>query len=149
MASKKSKPTNSEANGVAAVNVVSGTEAEASANGTKLRWTSLKPVAGTAQRTRKAKTKKTAKPKDDTATTGKLSALDAAAKVLQEAGKPMNCQEMIQTMAAKGYWTSPAGKTPASTLYSSILRELKAKAKQARFQKTARGQFVYQAPQAS
>ena len=61
----------------------------------------------------------------------------------------MNCQEMIKAMAEKGYWTSPAGKTPAATLYSSILRELKSKAKQARFQKTARGQFVYQAPQAS
>ena len=61
----------------------------------------------------------------------------------------MNCQEMIQAMAAKGYWTSPAGKTPAATLYSSIVRELKTKAGQARFQKTARGQFVYQTPQAS
>jgi hypothetical protein len=75
--------------------------------------------------------------------------IQAAAKVLQEAGQPMNCQEMIKAMADKGYWTSPAGKTPAATLYSSILRELKSKDKQARFQKTARGQFVYQAPHAS
>jgi hypothetical protein len=149
MASNKSKSNNPEANGVAAVNAVSGTEAEASANGTKLRWTSLKAAAGIAQRTRKAKSKKAAKAKDDAAAAGKLSALDAAAKVLQESGQPMNCQEMIKAMADKGYWTSPAGKTPAATLYSSILRELKAKDKQARFQKTARGQFVYQAPQAS
>ena len=61
----------------------------------------------------------------------------------------MNCQEMIKAMADKGYWTSPAGKTPAATLYSAIARELKTKSKQARFQKTARGQFVYQTPQAS
>jgi hypothetical protein len=56
---------------------------------------------------------------------------------------------MINAMAAKGYWTSPAGKAPAATLYSAMARELKTKAKQARFQKTARGHFVYQAPQAS
>ena len=105
-------------------------------------------MAGVAQRTRKPKTKK-AKGKGNAATTGQLSALDAAAKVLQEAGQPMNCQEMIKAMADTGYWTSPAGKTPAATLYSAIARELKTKSKQARFQKTARGQFVYQAPQAS
>ena len=79
----------------------------------------------------------------------KLSALDAAAKVLQEAGQPMNCQEMIAAMAAKGYWTSPAGKTPAATLCSALLREIKTKTSQARFQKAARGQFVYQTPKAS
>ena len=79
----------------------------------------------------------------------KLSALDAAAKVLQEAGQPMNCQEVIQAMATKGYWSSPAGKTPAATLYSALLREVKTKANQARFQKAARGQFVYQTPTAS
>ncbi len=48
-----------------------------------------------------------------------MSALDAAAKVLQEAGRPLNCQEMIADMAAKEYWTSPQGKTPAATLYAS------------------------------
>jgi hypothetical protein len=149
MASNKSRTKNPEANGVAAANAVAGTETEAPIDGTKLRSTTLKPAAGVAQRTRKAKSKKAAKAKDDAAAIGKLSALDAAAKVLQEAGQPMNCQEMIQAMTAKGYWTSPAGKTPASTLYSAITRELKAKAKQARFQKTARGQFVYQTPQGS
>ena len=79
----------------------------------------------------------------------KLSALDAAAKVLQETGTPLNCQDMIAAMAAKGYWSSPQGKTPAATLYSALLREIKTKGAQARFQKTARGQFVYLAPQAS
>src|SRR5262249_12979986 len=42
----------------------------------------------------------------------KLSALDAAAKVLAESGQSMTCQELIAEMAAKGYWTSPGGKTP-------------------------------------
>jgi hypothetical protein len=35
---------------------------------------------------------------------GKLSALDAAARVLGEEGRAMNCKELIETMAAKGYW---------------------------------------------
>ena len=85
--------------------------------------------------------KKAKKPKAQ-ADPKKLSALDAAAKVLGEAGQPMNCQEMIQAMAAKGYWTSPGGKTPSATLYSGILRELKTKGKEARFQKTERGKFT-------
>ena len=85
--------------------------------------------------------KKAKKPKAQ-AGPKKLSALDAAAKVLGEAGQPMNCQEMIQAMAAKGYWTSPGGKTPSATLYSGILRELKTKGKEARFQKTERGKFT-------
>jgi hypothetical protein len=74
----------------------------------------------------------------------KLSALDAAAKVLAEAGQPMNCQEMISAMARKGYWTSPGGKTPAATLYSAILRELTVKG-DARFVKTERGKFARKA----
>src|SRR5262249_21336264 len=66
----------------------------------------------------KTKGKKAKEPKAK-----KPSALDAALRVLQEAGQPMNCQEMIEQMATKGYWTSPGGKTPAATLYSAILRE--------------------------
>ncbi len=86
---------------------------------------------------KKAPAKKTAK-KTDT----KLSALDGAVQVLAETGRPMNCREMIEAMAEKGYWTSPAGKTPASTLYSAISRELKAKGAAARFQKVDRGRFT-------
>jgi hypothetical protein len=72
----------------------------------------------------------------------KLSALDAAAKVLAEAGQAMTCQEMIDAMAAKGYWTSPGGKTPSATLYAAILREVANKGDQARFAKTERGKFA-------
>jgi hypothetical protein len=59
----------------------------------------------------------------------------------------MNCQEMIGAMAAKGYWSSPAGKTPAGTLYSAILREVQVKGNDARFVKTARGRFAIRQPQ--
>ena len=54
----------------------------------------------------------------------------------------MTCQEMIDAMAKKGYWSSPGGRTPAATLYSAILRELKATGDQGRFVKTERGKFA-------
>jgi hypothetical protein len=71
----------------------------------------------------------------------KVSALDAAARVLKEKGEALNCGEMIEAMAAKGYWKSPGGKTPAATLYSAILREITVKGAEARFKKTERGKF--------
>jgi hypothetical protein len=73
---------------------------------------------------------------------GKLSALEAAARLLGETGQAMNCQEMIAAMAAKGYWTSPGGKTPWSTLYSALLREVATKGKESRFVKVDRGRFA-------
>jgi hypothetical protein len=75
----------------------------------------------------------------------KVSALDAAAKVLAEEGRPMSCQELIAAMAAKGYWTSPGGQTPSATLYSAIVRELATKGDKARFQKVGPGRFDYRA----
>ena len=88
--------------------------------------------------TETAPAKATAKPK-----TKKISALDAAAKVLAETGQAMTCAALIEAMAAKGYWTSPGGKTPSATLYSAILKELKTKGANARFKKTDRGQFAH------
>lgn len=83
-----------------------------------------------------------ATPPDEPASVRKLSAVDAAARVLQETGQAMSCTELIVAMAAKGYWSSPKGRTPAGTLYSAVLRELKTKGDQARFRKTARGKFA-------
>ena len=76
------------------------------------------------------------------ATPKKLSALNAAVRVLEETKQAMSCPELIEVMATKGYWTSPGGKTPAATLYSALLRELKTKGKGARFKKTERGKFA-------
>jgi hypothetical protein len=70
------------------------------------------------------------------------SALDTAAKVLGETGQPMSCPELIEVMAAKGYWTSPGGKTPQATLYSAIAREITAKGTHSRFVKADRGKFA-------
>jgi len=72
----------------------------------------------------------------------KVSAIDAAAKLLAGSKEPMGCKEMIEAMAAKGLWTSPGGKTPHATLYSAILREINVKGKDARFKKTDRGRFA-------
>jgi hypothetical protein len=85
----------------------------------------------------KAKGRKKADSQD-----GRMSCIDAAAKVLVEKGEPMNCKEMIEAMAAKGFWTTPGGKTPHATLYSSIAREIRDKGKESRFKKSDRGKFA-------
>ena len=71
----------------------------------------------------------------------RLSCVTAALKVLSESSEPMNAQELITAMEAKGYWTSPGGKTPHATLYSAILRDL-AKGDDSKFVKTERGRFT-------
>jgi len=86
------------------------------------------------------KAKKERKPKAEK-DPGKMSALDAAAKVLAEAGAPMNTKTMIEKMEAAGYWKSPGGKTPHATLYSAILREIDTKKGESRFVKHDRGTF--------
>ena len=90
-------------------------------------------AAKSAKATKKAKT-----PQAE----GKLSALDAAAKALAEAGEPMASKGLIEAMAAKGYWTSPGGQTPQATLYAAMSREIAVKGAEARFAKVDRGLFA-------
>ena len=92
----------------------------------------------TSKSPKKGKSKKT----KEAAEAKKLSALDAAAQVLADTGQPMGCKELIESMAQKGYWSSPGGKTPASTLYSGITKEIATKGKESRFKKTDRGRFA-------
>jgi len=93
-----------------------------------------------------AKEKKPAKAKKaKPAKEKKLSAIDAAAQVLAGSKEPMNCKELVETMAAKSLWTSPGGKTPHATLYSAIIREIAIKGKDSRFVKKDRGQFAAKA----
>jgi hypothetical protein len=73
----------------------------------------------------------------------RMSGLDAAAKVLEEAGQPMTVKEMVEAAETKGYWKSPGGKTPHATVYSAIIREIKVKGAEARFRKADRGQFAH------
>ena len=72
----------------------------------------------------------------------KMSALNAASKVLTESGEPMNAKAMIGAMGAKGYWTSPGGKTPHATLYAAILREIGVKGDASRFRRATKGHFA-------
>jgi HB1/ASXL restriction endonuclease-like protein with HTH domain len=95
------------------------------------------------KRAGKTKTKKVAEAKAAAPQKPKrVTALDAAARVLAEEGKAMSCGELIEKMAAKKYWTSPGGRTPASTLYAAMAREIKTKGNAARFRKTDRGKFA-------
>jgi hypothetical protein len=71
----------------------------------------------------------------------KPSALDAAVKVLADAKAAMTTKELVETMAAKGLWKSPDGKTPDRTLYSAIAREILKKGKASRFKKAEKGKF--------
>ena len=109
--------------------------------------TPAEPEAPTAETPAVApKAKKTRKAKQAEATAEgngkKVSCLDAAARVLAEAGEPLNSKQMIEAITTKGYWSSPAGKTPHATLYSAILREITVKGNEARFRKTERGKFA-------
>ena len=105
------------------------------------------PKATKAAKAPKASAAKKGKPatKNGEAKPKKLSALNAAAKILADAKEPMACKALIEAMEKKGLWTSPGGKTPSATLYSAILREINAKGKEARFKKTERGHFAINA----
>jgi hypothetical protein len=70
----------------------------------------------------------------------KASLLDLAAEVLAKAGKPMGCKEVVEQVLKGGQWTTH-GRTPASTLYSAVLRETR-KGPASRFKKVDRGQFA-------
>lgn len=72
----------------------------------------------------------------------RVSALDAAAQVLADAGAPMRAKAIIEAMEAKGLWKSPGGKTPDATLYAAMIREISSKGSEARFRKADRGLFA-------
>jgi hypothetical protein len=91
--------------------------------------------------TKQSRTRRPKKAADD-GKAKKLSALDAAAKVLGETGQAMSCTELIGVMAAKGYWSSPGGKTPQATLYAAVAREITTKGVHSRFVKADRGKFA-------
>jgi hypothetical protein len=83
-----------------------------------------------AEEDRRAKKTKAAKPKGER----KPGCLDAAIHVLQEAGKPLQCGDIVKIAIEKGYWQTK-GATPAATLYAAIIREVAAKGAKARFRR--------------
>lgn len=102
-----------------------------------------KKAAKVAKNPKAAKTAATRKAtKAATPADGKpLSGLDAAAKVLADAGQPMRARELVNTMIERGLWKS-GGKTPWATIYAAVIREIAAKGKASRFRKTDRGLFA-------
>jgi len=90
----------------------------------------------TTKKAAKATTTKAEKPK---AAKAKVSGLNTAAKVLAEAGQPMNAKAICEAVLKAGWRTE--GKTPHATLYAAIIREIATKGEQARFRKTDRGMF--------
>ena len=108
-----------------------GTKTEAKGAKTKAAKTE-KAVAKTAE----PKARKKAERKD-----GTMSGLDAAAKVMAEAGEPLGCKVIVERAIEKGYWKT-GGKTPAGTIYAAILREMQKKGDGARFRKAERGKFA-------
>ncbi len=113
---------------------------------TTKKTTTAKKASGAKAATTTATPKKKASPKaasgNGKAKSKKLSAIDAAAKVLADTKQAMTCKELIEAMAAKKLWTSPGGKTPWATLYSALTREISTKGSDSRFKKTERGKFA-------
>ncbi len=72
----------------------------------------------------------------------RVSALDAAATILADTGKPMRATELIAEMEQRGLWKSPGGKTPESTLYAAVAREIAFKGDASRFARSAKGFFI-------
>ena len=72
---------------------------------------------------------------------GSMSGLDAAAKVLEEAGEPLSCKQIVERAFAASYWQSD-GKAPAATVYASIIRDVAKKGDASRFRKVDRGRFA-------
>lgn len=71
----------------------------------------------------------------------KRSLLSAALEVLKSDDAALTTRQMVEQAKARSLWTPGKGKTPEQTLYSAIMREIKAKGDLARFVKDARGHF--------
>lgn len=70
----------------------------------------------------------------------KVSLLDLAAEILAGSDEPMKCKAIVEKVLASGRWQTK-GKTPAATLYSSIISEIAKKGGATRFKKVSRGLF--------
>lgn len=114
---------------------------------TKTKTTKATTTARSAKKATKALAAKPAKnsavvAKPDAPESKRISQIEAAIIVLGKSKDAMNCKEMVEAMQVSGLWSSEKGATPDATLYASILREINAKGKDARFRKTERGHFT-------
>jgi hypothetical protein len=72
---------------------------------------------------------------------GKISALEAAIKVLEESESPLTANQLIEAMTIKGYWSS-GSRAPARSLYSAIQREIHGTGANSRFLMVGRSKFA-------
>ena len=110
------------------------------------------PVAAKAKRATKDATDTPERDTGERAATGgqreandakPMSLLDAAAHLLSlGTGDAMRCKDIVDLAVERGLWTPGNGRTPANTLYASILREIKTKGDASRFVKAERGKFA-------
>ena len=109
---------------------------------TKKKTTAAKPVAKkTTPKATKANAKATPAQTAPAQPEKKLSLLSAALEVLKSDDAALTTKQMVEAAKARNLWTPGAGKTPEQTLYSAIMREIKAKGDASRFVKDARGHF--------
>ncbi len=82
-------------------------------------------------------------PGGDAATGKAMSLMDAAVHILAlGTGEPMRCQDIVDRVVQRQLWALGKGKTPASTLYAAIWREITTKGDACRFVNTERGKFA-------
>jgi hypothetical protein len=72
---------------------------------------------------------------------GKLSGLEAAYRVLADAGRPMNVREIFE-IAVRNKYCDLKGATPTLTIYAAMMREIMAKKTKSRFTKVGKGLFA-------
>ncbi len=73
---------------------------------------------------------------------GKMSAVDAAARVLDEVKEPLNVKQIAEIADRLNYCELP-GATPSATISSAIQKEIKDKGGNARFVRTERGKYTF------
>lgn len=73
---------------------------------------------------------------------GKMSAVDAAARVLGEVKEPLNVKQIAEIADRLNYCELP-GATPSATISSAIQKEIKDKGGNARFVRTERGKYTF------
>ena len=72
---------------------------------------------------------------------GVLSGIDAAHRVLSEAGRPMTVYEIAGIALRNGY-CKLKGATPEFTISAVLQRDIKVKGRESRFVKTERGRYA-------
>ena len=70
-----------------------------------------------------------------------MNAIDAAAKVLAESGKPLSYREITRAVLEAGLWQTK-GKTPEATIHAQLAVDIADQGTASRFQRTGPGVFA-------